>query len=138
SSAERARRTARRRGRGRTARRRGDAMEVGAVGVGLAPHRGAAHAARVVVLVAGGQHEEELLPHRGRPLAAGAEEARGFQLGEAVAHSVYCNLGVEPRLAMKCTRLTISSSLSGCAAMVMVPSRSATVLALKPRRSRSR
>jgi len=70
-------------------------MEVCAVGVGLAPHRGAAHAARVVVLVAGGQHEEELLAHRGRPLAARTEETRGFQLAEAVGHGLYCSLGVE-------------------------------------------
>src|SRR5215813_12692262 len=70
-------------------------MEVGAVGVGLASHRGPAHAARVVVLVAGGQHEEELLPHGSGPLAAGAEEARGFQLAEAVGHGAYCSLGVE-------------------------------------------
>src|SRR5499427_9535839 len=138
ASAERAgRASGRRRGRW-TARRRGDAMEVGAVGVGLAPHRGAAHAAGVVVLVAGGQHEEELLAHRGRPLAARAEEARGFQLAEAVGHGLYCSLGVEPRLARKCTRLTMSSSRSGCAAIVMVPSRSDAVLALKPRRSRRR
>src|SRR5215831_5525626 len=40
-----------------------------------------------------------------------------------------------PRLAMKCARLTMSSALRGWAAIVMVPSRSEAVFALKPRSS---
>ena len=46
--------------------------------------------------------------------------------------------GQSPRLAMKCTRLTISASVRGWVAVVMVPSRSEAVLALKPRRRRKR
>jgi hypothetical protein len=46
--------------------------------------------------------------------------------------------GQSPRLAMKWTRLTISGSVRGWVAVVMVPSRSEAVLALKPRRRRRR
>ncbi len=61
-------------------------MKLATVGVGLAAYLGPAHAARVVVLVAVRQDQEELLPHRVCLLAAGAEQTRRLKLAEAVYH----------------------------------------------------
>ena len=61
-------------------------MELGAVGVGLTADLGPARAARVVVLVAVRQDQEELLPNRVSLLAAGAEQTRRLKLAETVYH----------------------------------------------------
>jgi hypothetical protein len=63
-------------------------IEVSRIAVHLAADRGPARAARVVVLVTGGQDEEELLANRRGRLAAGAEEARRLELSEAVRHEL--------------------------------------------------
>ena len=61
-------------------------MKLTAVRVGLAADLGPAHAARVVVLVAVRQDQEEVLSHGVGLLAARAEQARRLKLAEAVYH----------------------------------------------------
>ena len=61
-------------------------MKLATVGIGLAADVGAAHATRVVVLVAIRQDQEQVLPHRVCLLAAGAEETRRLKLAEAIYH----------------------------------------------------
>jgi hypothetical protein len=62
-------------------------VKVAAVGIGLPAYLGATDAARVIVLVAGRQDEQQLLPDCRRLLAAGTEEARGLQLTKAIYHA---------------------------------------------------
>src|SRR5215813_3903636 len=65
---------------------RGDRpVKLGGVVVGLAADCGAALGAHVVVLVAGGQDEQELLAGRRGPATAWAEETGRLELLEAVA-----------------------------------------------------
>ena len=68
-------------------------MKVAAVGVGLSAYLRPAGTARVVVLVAARQDEQELLPDGRHPLAAGAEEARRLQLAKAVYHALILDQG---------------------------------------------
>ncbi len=63
-------------------------MKVAAIGVGLSAYLRPADAARVIVLLAARQDEQELLPDGRRPFAAGAEEARRLQLAKAVYHGL--------------------------------------------------
>jgi len=72
-------------------------VKVAAVGVGLPTHLSTAHAAGVIVLAAGRQDEQELLPHGRRLPAAGAEEARRLELAKAVYHALILDHGAVGR-----------------------------------------
>ena len=62
-------------------------MKVAAVGVGFPAYLRPADTARVIVLIAARQDEQELLLHGCGLLAADAEEARGLQLAKAIYHA---------------------------------------------------
>jgi len=62
-------------------------VKIAAVGVGLSSYMRPADTARVIVLIAARQDEQELLPHGCGLLAADAEEARGLQLAKAIYHA---------------------------------------------------
>jgi xanthine/uracil permease len=57
----------------------------------------------------------------------------GMTMVAGLFEAVLSRSGYGPRLARNCTRFWMSSSLSGWAATVIVPSRSDAVFALKPR-----
>jgi len=63
-------------------------VKVAAVGVGLSAYLRPTDTAGVIVLVAARQDEQERLPHGCGLLAAGAEEARRFQLAKAVYYAL--------------------------------------------------
>jgi hypothetical protein len=56
-----------------------DVLVLGGVGVVLGAHRGPADGAAILVLGAGGEHQQEVAPHRPRGLAGGAEELRRLE-----------------------------------------------------------
>jgi hypothetical protein len=68
-------------------------VKVAAVGVGLPADLRPADTARVIVLIAARQDEQELLPHGCGLLAADAEEARRLQLAKAVYHALTLDQG---------------------------------------------
>ena len=63
-------------------------MKVAAIGVGLSAYLRPADAARVIVLLAARQDEQEFLRDGRRSFAADAEEARRLQLAKAVYHGL--------------------------------------------------
>jgi hypothetical protein len=65
-----------------------DAVEVAAVRVCLTSNLCAARAARIIVLVAVRQYQEQGLAHRLCGFAAGAEKAGRLKLAKAVRHAV--------------------------------------------------
>ena len=63
-------------------------MKVSAIRIGLSSDLCAAYAARIVVLVAVWQYQEQGLAHRVCRFAAGAEKAGRFKLAKAIRHAV--------------------------------------------------
>jgi hypothetical protein len=59
-------------------------MKLGTVGIRLAADLGAADATGSIVLGAVGQNEKQVLPYQGRRPAPGTEQARRFEITEAV------------------------------------------------------